>query len=156
LLNDHFGVGRRLEQTAAPDQLAPQRARIGQIAVMGDGEAARFEIGEQRLDIAQHGVAACRVPVVAHRRGTGQAADDVLAAEILPDLAERAMTVKLMAVEGDDTGGFLAPMLQCMQAERGQRGGIDVTVNAEDSAFLARFVFTQRNFDCQSPTPPQY
>ena len=43
-------------------------------------------------------------------------------------------------VEGDDAGRLLAAMLQRVQAERGDRGGVGMAVDAEDAAFLAQRV----------------
>ena len=48
--------------------------------------------------------------------------------------------MKTPAVEGDDAGGFLAAMLERMQAERGDGGGIGMAENAEHPAFLAEAV----------------
>ncbi len=48
--------------------------------------------------------------------------------------------MKTPAVEGDDAGGFLASMLERMQAERGDGGGIGMAENAEHAAFLAQAV----------------
>ena len=42
------------------------------------------------------------------------------------------------SVERDDAGGFLAAMLQGVQAERGDGGGFRVTEDAEHAAFLAQ------------------
>ena len=67
-VQDDLGVGGRLADGARGDQLAPQRQRVGQVAVVGDGKAAGIEIGEQRLHVAQDGVAGGRVAVVAERR----------------------------------------------------------------------------------------
>ena len=46
--------------------------------------------------------------------------------------------MKTLAVERDDAGGFLAAMLQGMQAERGDGRGIGMAENAEYAAFLAQ------------------
>ena len=48
--------------------VSPQAHRIGEIAVVRDGEAAEFEIGEQRLDVAQRGLAGRRIAHMADRR----------------------------------------------------------------------------------------
>ncbi len=42
------------------------------------------------------------------------------------------------AVEGDDAGGFLAAMLERMQAERGDGGSVGMAEDAEHAAFLAQ------------------
>ena len=43
-----------------------------------------------------------------------------------------------LAVEGDDAGGFLAAVLEGVQAERGDRRGVGMAEDAEDAAFLAQ------------------
>ena len=42
------------------------------------------------------------------------------------------------SVEGYDARGFLAAVLQSVQPERGDRGGLGVAENAEHAAFLAQ------------------
>ncbi len=44
------------------------------------------------------------------------------------------------AVEGDDAGGFLAAVLERMQAESGQRRRVRMVIDAEDAAFLVQLV----------------
>ena len=48
--------------------------------------------------------------------------------------------MEALAVEGDDAGRFLAAMLQRVQAERGDGGGVGMAEDAEDAAFLAQRV----------------
>ena len=76
-MQDDFGVGGRLADGAGGDQLLAQRQRVGQVAVVGDGEAAGVEVGEQRLHVAQDGVAGGRVAVVADGDVALQPLDDV-------------------------------------------------------------------------------
>ena len=51
-MEDHLGVGGRLEDRAAPLQPLLQRHGVGEVAVVGDGETAAGELGEERLDVA--------------------------------------------------------------------------------------------------------
>jgi len=51
-MKDDLAVRGRLEDRALGDQLFAQGQEIGQVAVMGEGHAAGFEIGEHRLDVA--------------------------------------------------------------------------------------------------------
>ena len=51
-VEDDLGVGGRLEDRAVALQAILQGEGIGEIAVMGDGEAAAGKFGEQRLDVA--------------------------------------------------------------------------------------------------------
>ena len=60
------------------------------------------------------------------------------AREGVADEAQRPLGMEALAVEGDDAGGFLAAMLQRVQAERRDGGGIRVAEDAEDAAFLAQ------------------
>ena len=53
-----------------------------------------------------------------------------------------------LAVEGDDAGGFLAAMLEGVQAERRDRGGVGVAEDAEDAALLAQPVVVEIEAVC--------
>jgi hypothetical protein len=70
----------------------------------------------------------------------GQALDHFAAGKGIADEAEAAFTVETAAVEGDDAGGFLAAMLERVQPERGDGGGLGVAEDAEHAAFLAERV----------------
>ena len=67
----------------------------------------------------------------------GQALDHFAAGEGVADEAEAAFGMEAAAVEGDDAGGFLAAMLEGVQSERGDGGGLGVAEDAEHAAFLA-------------------
>ena len=57
---------------------------------------------------------------------------------MVADEAEAALGVEADAVEGDDARGFLAAMLQRMQTERGDGGGVGMVEDAEDAALFAQ------------------
>ena len=63
-----------------------------------------------------------------------------MGAEILADMAVAAVGVKLLAVEGDNAGGFLTAVLQGVWAERRQRAGVNPSKHAENRAFLVKMV----------------
>ncbi len=142
-VGDDLGVGGRLEQRAALDQLVAQRIGIGQVAVVGDGEAAGGEVGEQRLDVAQDGVAGGGIADMADRGMAAQPAHHRLGGEAVGDLAEVAMGVEVLAVEGDDAGRLLPAMLQGMQPEHGVRRCLADAADAEDAAFLPQMIVIQ-------------
>src|SRR5581483_9358747 len=106
---------------------------------MADREAAGIELGKQRLHIAKDGGAGRGVADMADREMAGQALDHLAAGEGVADQAEPTFAVEAAAVEGDDAGGFLAAMLQGVQPERGDGGGLGVAENAEHAA-----LFTER------------
>src|SRR5271155_5491734 len=142
-MDDDLGVARRLEEAAAPHQLAPQLIRVGQIAVVADGEPAELEIGKQRLHVAQRDLAGCRISDMADSGTAGQATDDLLGAEIVADETLSAMRVELLAVIGDDPGSLLTAMLERVHPERRERRSIGVAIDPEHAAFFVEMIDVQ-------------
>src|SRR5581483_4456825 len=140
---DDFSIGRGLEQRAALHQLAADGIGIGEIAVMPDREAAEGKLGEERLDIAQNGVAGGRVPDMADRGMTTQLLDDRLLVEAVGDMAEIAMGMEALAVEGDDARRLLPAMLERMEAEHGMGGNFLDTIDANDAALFLEMVVVE-------------
>ena len=81
---------------------------------------------------------------MADRQLSGQPGDHLRRVQGVADFSFRAVHVKMLAVVGDDAGGFLSAVLQGVQAQRRQRGGILVAEDAEDAAFLAQLVVVER------------
>src|SRR5262249_56120374 len=103
---------------------------VGKLAIVGDGKAAAVELGEQRLHVAQDGLAGGRIAHMPDRDRAGQAVDHLAAGEALAHKAHAALGMEALAVVGDDAGGFLAAMLECVEAERRNRRGIRVAEHA--------------------------
>ena len=142
-MQDDFGVGGGLHHGAAAHQFAAQGQPVGEIAVMADRESAGIEFGEQRLHVAQDGLAGRGVADMADGGSAGQAFDHFAAGKGVADEAEAPLGMKPVAVKGDDAGGFLAAMLQGVQSERGDGGGFGMAENAEHAALLAQRVAFQ-------------
>ena len=83
-MEDHLGVGGRLADGALGDQPVAKRERVGEIAVMGEREAARGEVDEQRLHVAHDRVAAGRIAHMADGRVAFQAVDHLARGEWSP------------------------------------------------------------------------
>lgn len=114
-MNDDFAIGCGLENRAMLYELAAQMPRIGEIAIMGNGKAARCQIREQGLHIA-YGTAARRgIAHMANGRVALQGSDQLFTGEIIGHKAQLSLGDKLLAVECGDTGGFLPAMLQGVQ-----------------------------------------
>ncbi len=77
---------------------------------------------------------------MADGRIAGQALDHLAPREGVADQAEPALGMEALAVETDDAGGLLAAVLERVQAERGDGGGVGMAENAEHAAFLAQAV----------------
>ena len=110
---------------------------------MADGKAAALELGEQRLHVAQDGLAGGRIAHMPDRDRAGQAVDHLAAGKALAHKAHAAFGVEALAVVGDDAGGFLAAMLKGVQSERRDRRGIRVAEHAEYAALLTQPVIIE-------------
>src|SRR3546814_4605422 len=86
-----LGIACRLKDRTAADEHLLERRGVGDIAVVRHREAARRQVGVQRLDVAQRGLARRRIANVAGGRITRELAHDVVAVEIARDMAHRAM-----------------------------------------------------------------
>ncbi len=98
-MEDDLRVRRRLHHRAFAHELAAERQSIGQIAVVADGKAAGIELGEQRLHVAQNGLAGGRIAHMADRGVARQAIDHVASRECVADKPEAAFGVEAAAVE---------------------------------------------------------
>src|SRR5947199_9122058 len=110
---------------------------------MADRETPGVEFGEQWLDVAKNGRAGGGVAHVADSGIAGEAFDHLAAGEGIADQAEPSFAVKPGAIEGDDAGGFLTAMLQCVQPEGGNGGGFGVAEDPEHPAFLPERIALQ-------------
>ncbi|GEC16962.1 hypothetical protein NWI01_28540 [Nitrobacter winogradskyi] len=70
----------------------------------------------------------------------GKTLDHLAAGEGIADKSEPAFGMEAVAVEGHDSGRFLAAVLESMKAERGDRRGFRMAKNAEHAALLAQRV----------------
>ena len=141
-VEDDLSVHGGLEDRAAIDKLASQGAGIGQVAVMGNGEAATIEISENRLNIADGRRTLCRIAVMADRGRARQAGSHVFTDEIVADEAGMAFIVEEAGflIEAGNAAGFLTTMLEGVEAERGQNRGFRVAENTKNTAFLAELI----------------
>src|SRR6185312_14747271 len=98
------------------------------------------KFGEEWLDVAQAGTAGGGVARMADGAVALQAVDDALLGEGIADQPDMAFDMELGAVIGHDAGGFLAAMLQRMQAERDDRRGVLPAENAKNAALVVKMV----------------
>jgi hypothetical protein len=133
-----------VKDRAAAHQRLADGERVGEIAVVGDGQPAELEIREQRLHVAQDRLAGCRVAHVADRDRSLQTADDAGRAEVVADQAHRPVRMKVLTVEGDDAARFLAAVLQGVQPECRGRSGIGMAEDAEDAALVVEVIVRLR------------
>ena len=73
----------------------------------------------------------------------GQLVDHGAVGEAVADEAGAPLLMEMGSVEGDDAGALLAAVLERMQAEDGEGGGVGVAEHAENPAFLAELVVVE-------------
>ena len=79
---------------------------------MGNGQPTEFQIREKWLDVAHMGFAGCRIPGMANGRVTMKSVNDAFPTKDIADQPDAAVRRELFAVERNDTGCLLSPMLQ--------------------------------------------
>jgi hypothetical protein len=76
-----------------------------------------------------------------HRMRPAEGGNDLGLSEIIANQAKPLMGMKQSGlIQGYNAGGFLAAMLQGMQAKCGEGSSITAIPHAEDAAFLMRLV----------------
>ena len=143
-----LGVRGGVEQRAALDQLPLDLEGVGQVAVMGDGDAADGEVAVEGLHVADRGLALGAGGRVAHMADAGAAGKlghGLGRGEGVPDIAEPLDHVEAAGlVMGDDAAGLLPAMLERVQAQRHEIRGVAGAVDAEQAAFFAQLVAVGR------------
>ena len=118
-------------------QLAPELDRVGQVAVVGEGQLAAV-VAPDRLRVLPGAAAGGRVADVADRHVALQR-PQLLLVEDLGDEAGVAHRGDVAALAGGDPGRLLAAVLERVEAEVGEAGDVvPGCVYAEDAAFVAR------------------
>ena len=69
-----------------------------------------------------------------------QISDRLLTREVLRDMAQSTLRIKLGSVKTRDARGFLTAMLQGMQTQCGNGGRVGCVDSSEDAALLAQLV----------------
>ena len=135
-VHKHFGVGIGVEDRTFVLQLAAQGRAVGEVAVVAQGHISIMETENERLNVVGAARAGSGVAHVANRPVSLQAFDFSLVAEHLGQQTRSAMTDEMTIIVGDNAGTLLTAMLQRVQAEVGESGGVRVAPNAENTAFL--------------------
>ena len=134
---DDLRVGGAAEVDPALLQLGPELDRVGQVAVVGEGDLAAV-VAPDRLRVLPGAAAGGRVADVADRHVALQRLQ-LLLVEDLGDEAGIAQGGDVAALAGGDPGRLLAAVLQRVEAEVGEPGDVvPGCVYAKDAALVAR------------------
>jgi hypothetical protein len=133
-VHQHLGVGRRLEDRALAHQVAAHLARVGEVAVVREGERAAVVVHEPGLRVGQDGAAGGGVAGVAD----GEVATELmqhLRAEHVVDQAHAAVRPGLaVLLDRHHPGGLLPAVLQRVEAQVHELGRVPHAAHAEDPA----------------------
>ena len=134
-VQQHFGIrgGVDMAQIGTVEVLG-ERLGIGQVAVMGQGQAVG-RVDVERLRLRGAGAAGGGVTHVTDAHVADQAAH-VAVAEYVPDHAVVLAQEQPVPVAGDDAGGVLSPVLKNRQSVINRLVDVGVADNANNAAHL--------------------
>ena len=132
-VDDDFGVHGGLEDGALRLQAAANLPGIGEGAVVADGDHQTAVLHHEGLGVDEHGGAGGGIAHVADGQMPRELIQDC-GVEDLGHQPQAPVHADPFAVAGDDAAGFLAPVLEGVEAEVGDAGRVRVPVDAEDAA----------------------
>ena len=138
-MNQHLGVAVGLKDRALAFQLLPDRERVHQVAVVGNGNRSLVGLHHDGLGVQQGRITGRGVAGVADGENAAQRGEHFLGKDV-GDQSHGAVGVEVLAVGGHDAGRLLSAMLQGVQAEIGKLLGLGVGVDGNHAAFFAEFV----------------
>ena len=145
-VDDRFGIRRALEDRALVDELALDRVGVRQVAVVHDREVALRVAHHDRLRVDPLAAARGGIAHVAERGAARQRRDPVRGEDIR-DEADLLVQAGSRSVRRADPGRLLAPVLQRVEREEGEFGGVLDSVDPHDSALFARTVVQKGKTD---------
>ena len=153
-VKDHLGVRIGLEDGAVALHLPPECLRVGEVAVVSDGDGAAGGGRRDGLGISQIGTPRRRVADVADGAVPGQAAQ-ALGAEHIGDPSHPLLDMEAHAVGSCDPRGFLPPVLEGIETQIGHVRGLGMVPDPEqpvaiptrpvNSATIAQFCGIRRS-----------
>jgi len=138
-VEDDLGVGGGVEDGARVLEVGPESAVVDEVTVMRDTDGAESVTGDEGLDVFEHGLSGGGVADVAD----GEAAGELVQLGLVEDVGDEAHAgdgLEDVVVNGYDSGAFLAAVLERVEGEVAEAGGLRVAVDADDAALLARLL----------------
>ncbi len=138
-VQNDLAVAGGLKDGALPLEALADIGRVHQVAVMRQGNASLVALDADGLGVQQRRVAGGRIAGVAD----GQASGHTRQRFIIEDVGHQPhgfVEQNALPIRGGDPGGFLAAMLQSVQAQIGQGGGLGVAPDGDHAAFFPKLV----------------
>src|SRR3984957_4044919 len=141
-MHDDFGVAVGLEDRAAMFELPPPLSSVGGISVVAERHLSLVAIDQNGLRVEQCFVASGGIACVADRRVPRKRAQ-YAGRENFFHFAHGTMKMQVAAIAGNDSGRFLAAMLQRVKAEIRELRGFFVAEDAEHTTFVVEVVVSK-------------
>ena len=137
---EDLGIGCSLEELPLLLQFQAEGERVGEVAIVRDGQFTEVTLDTHRASVADAVRAGSGVARVADGEVAGEILQ-VLLIERLRDEPEAGVAGNVMAIGRRDTGALLSPMLQRVEREeRDARHILTGSIDAEHPTFFMRFV----------------
>ena len=121
---------------------------VGQVAVVAERDFAFVAVDHDRLSVEQRFVACGGVARVTDGEIAGKRIQDSRGEDFF-DFTHGAVEIELASVAGDDAGGFLAAMLEGVESEVGELGGLFVAEHAEDATVVVEVIVFENGEICR-------
>ena len=148
-----LGVRGALEYGALVLEFVAEAIGVYERAVVCDGDGALVEVGHDGLDVLDARASGSGVAVVAYGVGAGQAPEAFLAEDVRHE-AHALFRVEVLAVAACDARAFLAAVLEGVEAQVHEVGGLGMPVDTEDPALFLELVLLYHVFRISSGHTP--
>ena len=138
-MQDDFGIARSLKNGPVRFKFGAQFRCVGNVAVVGDRDAALIALHREWLRITFHRIPGRRISGMADGERARQRLQDFVG-ENIGHVAHSLFGVDALAVAGGNAGAFLAPVLQRVQGEIGELRCFRMAVNGRYAALLVEFI----------------
>src|ERR1039458_1369112 len=142
---DYFRIASRLKNRAAMFELSAQFNRVGQIPVVAQSDLAFVAVDHDRLRVQKRRVARRGISRMPDRRRPAQTFD-YFGSENFLDVPNSLVEMKVGAVGRNDSSRLLSAMLQSIQAEVRQLGGLRVVENPEHTALIVKMIVVDLDY----------
>src|SRR4029077_11128008 len=138
-MHHHFGVAGGLEDGTAVLEFAAPLGGVSQIAVVAKRDFALVAINHDGLGVEQSLVAGRGIARMAYGEASRQLGEYARLKNFL-DFAHGAMEKEIGTVTRNDAGGFLASMLERVEAEIGEVRGFRMAEDAEHTTLVVEMI----------------
>src|SRR6267142_279544 len=136
---DNFGVAVCLENRAAMFEFAAPLGGVGEIAVVAERDFSLVAVNHDGLRVEKGFIARGGIARVADGCATGEFIQNVRRENFF-DFAHGTVSVEFGAIGRDDAGGFLAAMLERVEAEIDELCRFGMAEDSDDTAVVVEVV----------------